>query len=116
MLGEILNAAHLLRDRLDTIDADTRDLLVSLTDQAAERWDQTDAGMWEARDRRRHDLTSKVLCGVALDRAIRLRDLRDADDRVGGWTEAHDEIHRTVLEQGWSDDAAPPRRTPTTTV
>ncbi|MDP8930236.1 MAG: glycoside hydrolase family 15 protein [Actinomycetota bacterium] len=105
VIGEILNAAHLLRDQLDPIDPEIRIMLVRLADQAAARWDQPDAGMWEARDRRRHYLTSKVLCWVALDRAVRLHDLLDAADRVERWSEVRDRIHRTVLDEGWSDDA-----------
>lgn len=104
VMGEILNAAHLLRDQLQPLDDDTRVMLVNLADQAAARWDQPDAGMWEARDRHRHYLTSKVLCWVALDRAIRLSEMLDAGDRVQRWTDTRDEIHRAVLEQGWSDD------------
>lgn len=105
VMGEILNAAYLVRDQLDPIDPDTRTLLITLTDHAAERWEQSDAGMWEARDRRRQYVTSKVLCWVAVDRALRLRDLLDPDDdRIERWTRARDDIHRTILERGWSDN------------
>ncbi|MBW3665332.1 MAG: glycoside hydrolase family 15 protein [Actinobacteria bacterium] len=103
VMGEILNAAHLLRDQLQPLDEDTRAMLVNLADQAAARWNQPDAGMWEARDRHRHYLTSKVLCWVALDRAVRLSELLDAADRVQRWTDTRDEIHRTVRERGWSE-------------
>lgn len=104
VMGEILNAAHLLRDRIAPMDPETRTMLVTLADHAADRWDQPDSGMWEARDRHRHYLTSKVLCWVALDRAIRLTDELQAHDRVADWRATADRIHRTVLEQGWSDE------------
>lgn len=104
-MGEVLNAAHLMGDYLQPLDEDTRKMLVTLADHAADRWEEPDAGMWEARDQRRHYITSKVLCWVALDRAIRLADLLEADDRMERWTQVRDRIHATVLERGWSDDA-----------
>lgn len=105
VMGEVLNATHLLRDELGAFDEPTRRLLLELVEHAAERWQQPDAGMWEARDRQRHYVTSKVLCWVALDRAIRLADRLDADDRVGRWRRVREDIHDTVLAEGWSEQA-----------
>jgi GH15 family glucan-1,4-alpha-glucosidase len=104
VMGEVLNAAHLLRDQLQ-FDDHTRRLLLQLTEHAADRWRDADAGMWEARDRHRHYVTSKVLCWVALDRAIDLADRLDATDRVARWREIRDEIHATVLADGWNEQA-----------
>jgi GH15 family glucan-1,4-alpha-glucosidase len=105
VMGEVLNAAHLLRDQLGQLDDDTRELLIGLVEHAAERWEGPDAGMWEARDRQRHYVTSKVLCWVALDRGIRLADRLDAEDRVARWRRVRDEIHGAVLSEGWSEEA-----------
>jgi GH15 family glucan-1,4-alpha-glucosidase len=44
------------------------------------------------------------MCWVALNRAITLADLLHAQDRVHGWAAVRDQIHRTVVEDGWSDD------------
>jgi GH15 family glucan-1,4-alpha-glucosidase len=43
-----------------------------VADRAAEGWGEPDSGMWEARDAERHSTTSKLMCWVALDRAIGL--------------------------------------------
>jgi GH15 family glucan-1,4-alpha-glucosidase len=61
--------------------------------------------MWEARDRDRHYVSSKVGCWVALDRAVKLAPrLGDGID-VQRWARARDDIRQAVLEQGWSDRA-----------
>ena len=52
-----------------------------------------------------HFLYSKVMCWVALDRAIVLADRLHAEDRVEDWSRARAEIAEAVLDQGWSDDA-----------
>ena len=103
--GELLGSAHRLAEQLGTIDEDTRRFLVACAETAAERWHEKDQGIWEVRGEPRHFLYSKVMCWVALDRAVRLADLLGAHDRVAQWTKTMQEIHDTVLREGWSDDA-----------
>lgn len=105
VLGEVLYAAHLLREQLGELDATTRDLLVALADQARRRWREPDAGMWEARDETRHYVSSKVMCWVALDRAVRLSDRLGPDVDAQGWAMARDEVRAAVLDQAWSEAA-----------
>ena len=103
--GEILGAAHRLADQLGALDEQTKAFLVACADTAAERWVEKDQGIWEVRGDPQHFLYSKVMCWVALDRAIALAEVLGASDRVAGWTATRDEIHRTVLQDGWSDNA-----------
>ena len=119
--GELLGAAHRLADQIGTLDEQTRDFLVACADTAAERWREKDQGIWEVRGEAQHFLYSKVMCWVALDRAIALAPLLHAPDRMPGWTATRDEIHAMVLRDGWSDEAkafpitsGPPSWTPPT--
>ena len=73
--GELLDAAAQLRAQLGVLSGPTRDFLVGLADSAAARWHQPDNGIWEVRGEPRHFVHSKVMCWVALDRAITLADL-----------------------------------------
>jgi alpha,alpha-trehalase len=103
--GELLGAAHRLADHLTAMDDDTRAFLVALADTAAERWRDADQGIWEVRGEPRHFLYSKVMCWVALDRAIKLADRLEAVDEVRGWKVARDEIWQTVVREGWNASA-----------
>jgi GH15 family glucan-1,4-alpha-glucosidase len=103
--GELLGAAHRLADQISVMDDDMRAFLVALADTAAERWRETDQGIWEVRGEPRHFLYSKVMCWVALDRAIKLADRLRAGDKVGAWKTAQDEIWTTVVQEGWNADA-----------
>jgi GH15 family glucan-1,4-alpha-glucosidase len=103
--GELLGAAHRLADQITDMDADMRGFLVALADTAAERWREPDQGIWEVRGEPRHFLYSKVMCWVALDRAVKLAGKLHAGDRVGAWKQAQDEIWETVVRQGWNQKA-----------
>jgi GH15 family glucan-1,4-alpha-glucosidase len=103
--GEVLDAVHLLRNDLGELDGRLRDLLVVLADRAAAEWSRPDAGMWEARDAQRHYLSSKVMCWLALDRAICLSDrLGDAADPAR-WSDARSAIRDAVVQNAWSAKA-----------
>jgi GH15 family glucan-1,4-alpha-glucosidase len=103
--GELLAAAHRLADHITEVDDDLRGFMVALADSAARRWREPDQGIWEVRGEARHFLYSKVMCWVALDRAIKLAGKLRATDRVGGWKAVRDEIWQTVLRDGWNDTA-----------
>ncbi|MGI8807416.1 MAG: glycoside hydrolase family 15 protein [Acidimicrobiales bacterium] len=105
VLGEVLDAVHLLGDDLGELDDPVQDLLVVLADRAAAGWAEPDAGMWEARDRQRQYVSSKVMCWVALDRAIALADRLGTGAGPDRWTVAREEVRATVLEQAWSATA-----------
>ena len=76
--GELLDAAHRLPEQLDRLGRGTRRFLADLADVAAARWQERDQGIWEIRGEPRHFLYSKLMCWVALDRAITLADRLDA--------------------------------------
>ncbi|MDX6298453.1 MAG: alpha,alpha-trehalase, partial [Nocardioidaceae bacterium] len=82
-----------------------REFLVACADAATQRWRDPDQGIWEIRGEPRHFLYSKLMCWVALDRAIAMVDTLRADDRVENWRAVADEIRATILRQGWSDVA-----------
>jgi GH15 family glucan-1,4-alpha-glucosidase len=104
VMGEVLDMTLRFRDYLTPLEDRDRRLLRWMADEAAATWTSDDAGMWEARDAMRPYTTSKVMCWVALDRAVQLADLLDAEAEVERWRTTADEIRATVLEQGWSDD------------
>ena len=103
--GEILDAAYLLRDQLTDLPEATRTMLVRMADEAAMRWHEPDAGMWEFRGTPRHYVATKVMNWVALDRAVKMADLLGASDRVGKWEAERDAVRSAVLREGWNAKA-----------
>jgi GH15 family glucan-1,4-alpha-glucosidase len=103
--GELLAAVDRLSDQVGDFDPATREFLVAVADAAARRWTEKDQGIWEIRGPEQDFLYSKVMCWVALDRAIALSGKLHAGDKVAGWERTRDQIREAVLTRGWSDAA-----------
>ncbi|MEU3143083.1 MULTISPECIES: glycoside hydrolase family 15 protein [unclassified Streptomyces] len=101
--GELLNALHLYRERLGDLHPEIQRFAAGLADTAARRWREPDAGMWEMRGTPRHHLSSKVLCWVALDRAVKLAPRLGSHARTEAWAAERDCIRQAVIERGWSE-------------
>jgi GH15 family glucan-1,4-alpha-glucosidase len=83
----------------------TRRFFVQLADTAARRWQEQDQGIWEVRGGPRDFLYSKLMCWVALDRAVGLADRLAVPDRVEAWGQTRTQIRDAILTRGWSDRA-----------
>ena len=83
----------------------TRQFFVQLADTAARRWQEKDQGIWEIRGEPRDFLYSKLMCWVALDRAVALASHLDATDRVDEWKGTQSQIRAAILTKGWNDRA-----------
>src|SRR4029077_18116875 len=101
--GELLNSLYRYRDQLGELHPEIQRFVADLADTAARRWRETDAGMWEMRGEPRHHLSSKVLCWVALDRAIALAPQLGMHAEIEHWTAERDQIREAVLTRGWSE-------------
>ncbi len=66
-------------------------------------WRQPDQGIWEARGKPQHYVSSKLMCWVALDRAAKLAAIRDAPELQATWQTTAQEIHADIVEHGLKD-------------
>jgi GH15 family glucan-1,4-alpha-glucosidase len=103
--GELLGAAATLPEYLTALAPATRQFLADAADAAASRWQSMDQGIWEVRGAPRHYLHSKLMCWVAVDRAIGLAEVLNAEDRIPRWIQTRAQIADSIRTNGWSDTA-----------
>lgn len=72
----------------------SRQMLRSMADFVAEHWHEPDQGIWEARGGAQHFVFGKIMCWVALDRALRMF------GKDGRLEAARDAIVEAVLNRG----------------
>jgi GH15 family glucan-1,4-alpha-glucosidase len=66
-------------------------------------WRQPDQGIWEARGKPQHYVSSKLMCWVALDRAARLANIAGEATLAATWGDTAAEIKADILEHGVSE-------------
>ena len=70
--GNLLHTALLHTRAGGRLDADSGRRLAAIADLVCRIWRQADSGIWEVRSRPRHFTHSKMMCWVALERALAL--------------------------------------------
>jgi len=63
-------------------------------------WRDADQGIWEARGKPQHYVSSKLMCWVALDRAAKLAEIRGDSEAHRKWAAVADEIKEDILANG----------------
>jgi GH15 family glucan-1,4-alpha-glucosidase len=100
VFGEMLEAAWLFSKMGGRMAPKTWDFLRELVNGVCERWRQPDQGLWEIRDEPRHFIHSKLLCWVALDRAVRIAKARRLPAPVGRWVRERGQIRQYLMQEG----------------
>jgi GH15 family glucan-1,4-alpha-glucosidase len=99
--GELLDAIYLYDKYGAPISGDLWSNVRRLVDWVSANWRQADEGIWEVRWGRREFLFSRVMCWIAIDRAIRIATRRSLPAPLAQWLEQRDAIHEDVHTRFW---------------
>ncbi len=102
--GELMDAVYLYNKHAAPISYELWTHLRALTDWVCENWRRPDEGIWEVRGERRHFVYSKLMCWVALDRALRLADKRSFPAPRARWLTVRDDIYEDIVQRGYSKE------------
>jgi GH15 family glucan-1,4-alpha-glucosidase len=69
-----------------------------------DHWMKPDKGIWELRTEDRHFVFSKLLCWVAVDRAIKIGEILRKGINDERWIALRTEIHDDIYKNGWNDE------------
>ncbi len=104
--GHLLETAWLFSKGHRNLDRDTGAVLGKIADHVCDIWRRPDAGIWEVRNGSFHFTHSKVMCWVALDRALRLAERGEMPARhADRWRREAGAIRDLVERDCWSDRA-----------
>ncbi|MEO6987782.1 MAG: glycoside hydrolase family 15 protein, partial [Aquihabitans sp.] len=110
--GWVLDAAWLLTSSGHRLYSETWRAMRGFADEVAERWPDTDAGIWEIRGDGAHHVHSKLMAWLALDRALRIAGTRRTPARqTERWRRERDAIAVDVTAHGFDTDLGSYTRT-----
>ncbi|MFC8781491.1 glycoside hydrolase family 15 protein [Streptomyces nigra] len=100
--GALIDSVYLYDKWAQPISSDQWDDVCGLVDWVCAHWDQPDEGIWETRGGRRKFLYSRLMCWVAIERAIRMALRRGLPADLARWQGCRDTIYRRIMSHGWS--------------
>lgn len=103
--GALMDSIYMYDKHAEPITYDLWKSVVKLTDWVCKNYQLKDEGIWEVRGGRKHFVYSKLMCWVALDRAIRLSYKRSLPADRQRWEGVRDTLFREIMEQGWNPKA-----------
>lgn len=103
--GELLDALYQRDKHVEPTSRLLWRRIVELTDWVCRNWDRPDQGIWEVRGGGQHFLYSRVMCWVAVDRALRIAARRRLRAPRDEWRRIRDIIRTDVHEHFWNESA-----------
>ena len=102
--GELMDAVYLANKYGSSISHEGWTSVRSLVDWIGENWRRPDLGIWEGRGKPQHFLHSRLMCWVAVDRAIRLAMKRSLPGPLPNWNALRLEIYDSIHAEYWRED------------
>ena len=100
--GELIDAVYLYDKYGVPIWHDMWQSVRTFVNWVCDHWQDTDEGIWEVRGGQQQFVYSKLMCWVAVDRALRLADKRSLPADKARWTDCRDALYRVIHTRGWN--------------
>ena len=101
--GELMDSVYLYNKYGKPISYDLWLHLRRMINWVCDNWTRKDEGIWEVRSGRQSFLYSKLMCWVAVDRALRLAEKRSFPADRDRWLKVRDAIYEEIMSKGWSE-------------
>jgi GH15 family glucan-1,4-alpha-glucosidase len=102
--GDLLQTALVYAEAGGRLDRETGRRLAEIADLVCRIWREPDSGIWEVRSQPAHFTHSKMMCWVALDRALRLSDAGHLpSSHTPRWRRERLAIREFIERRCWSE-------------
>ncbi|MFJ6630084.1 glycoside hydrolase family 15 protein [Streptomyces sp. NPDC091376] len=102
--GALIDSIYLYDKWGEPISSEQWDNVCGLVEWVCGNWDQPDEGIWETRGGRKNFLYSRLMCWVAIERAMRIARRRGLPADMVRWGAVRDAIYRQIMQRGWSPE------------
>ena len=102
--GELMDAVYLADKYGEPVSYEAWRGLTQAMEWVCHNWHRPDEGIWEVRGGRKEFLHSRLMCWVALDRAVRLARKRSLPAPLSRWEQVRDTIYHDIHAHFWDAD------------
>ncbi|MDF9798426.1 GH15 family glucan-1,4-alpha-glucosidase [Catalinimonas alkaloidigena] len=101
--GELMDSIYLYDKYGEPITYDFWERLTHQINFVCDHWQKKDHGIWEIRSETQEFIYSRVMCWVAVDRAVRLAEKRSFPYPWKRWRKVRDEIYHDIYNNFWNE-------------
>jgi GH15 family glucan-1,4-alpha-glucosidase len=102
--GELIDTIYLYNKYGGQITYAFWQMLCKQIEHVCKNWQQPDHGLWEVRGEEREFLHSRLMCWVALDRAIKIAEHRSFPYPRERWQQIRDDIYMNIYNDFWNEE------------
>jgi GH15 family glucan-1,4-alpha-glucosidase len=99
--GELMDSVYLYNKHGEPISHGLWKNMVRLVDWVCRHWQQPDEGIWEVRGGRQEFVHSRLMCWVAVDRALRIARDRSFPGPITEWLRVRNAIYEDIMATFW---------------
>lgn len=104
IFGELIDTIYIYNKSHKPITYEFWNILYKQIEVVVDCWQEPDHGIWEIRGEKKEFLHSRLMCWVAMDRAIKIAQDRSFPYPTDRWTKVRDEIYEDIYHDFWNDD------------
>ncbi|MCE7060808.1 glycoside hydrolase family 15 protein [Dyadobacter sp. CY343] len=102
--GELIDTIYIYNKQHSPITFEFWETIVKQVNVVTKKWKTADHGIWEIRNTEKHFLHSRLMCWVAMDRAIKIGLHRSFPFPENDWKKVRDDIYTDIYENFWDDE------------
>lgn len=104
LYGGLIDAIYLSDKHVEKISDESWRNVLSIVGWVADNWHRPDEGIWEVRGGRHHFLHSRLMCWVAIDRALRIAMKNSFPVPLEKWRQERDAIYEEIHSEFWDSN------------
>jgi len=101
--GELIDTVYIYNKQHSAITFEFWETIVTQIEQVIENWQKADHGIWEIRNIEKEFLHSRLMCWVAMDRAIKIAENRSFPYPEKEWKNIRNEIYKDIYHNFWNE-------------
>jgi GH15 family glucan-1,4-alpha-glucosidase len=102
--GELIDTIYIYNKSHKPITYEFWTLIQKQIECVVRDWKLPDHGIWEIRNEKKEFLHSRLMCWVAMDRAIKIAEHRSFPYPENEWQAVRDEIYNDIYHNFWNED------------
>jgi GH15 family glucan-1,4-alpha-glucosidase len=101
LYGELMDSVYLYNKYGEPISYSLWRNMARLVDWVCRHWQEPDEGIWEVRGGRKEFVHSRLMCWVAVDRAIRIARDRSFPGPISEWLRVRNAMYEDIMQNFW---------------